>query len=154
MVSGPTSPPKDTGQEEARAPSSLSQTKDYVASFSLASSALPIASFPPTPPSPSFSVEKETNDHAAPLSSVPSSPPFPLSSPFSSFLSYSSCYPSTPSAQMCVHIVVLPGGLIVVFILIRPSPRAPPAAVELLSSFQCGCPRKKTRRSATGIDPY
>ena len=80
--------------------------------------------------STSFSKGKETNDHATRLSSVPSSPSFLSSSPFSSFLSYPPCYTSTPPPR-CVYCCV-PDGLVVVFILILPCPRAPSALGSVL----------------------
>ena len=75
------------------------ETKEYAASFSLASSVLPIPSFPPTPPSPSCSPrarihpyfsydEKESEDRTTPLSLAPASLSSPWFPPFPSFPSY------------------------------------------------------------------
>ena len=142
MDSGPTSPPKDAGEEEARAPASPSPRKRrrrtarrlllVVVRVAIPPPSPPHAPpSPPTPPSdpdPSchlledrreryqssvvpFTKGKKTKDRAAFVSSASSSLPFPLSPPFSSFVSYSPCYPTHRRVYYCIT----PNWLIVVF---------------------------------------
>ena len=68
----------------------------------------------------SFTKEKETKDRQAVVSSASSSPLFPLSPPFSSFISYSPCYPTHRRVYCCI----IPDGLIVIFLcFVRPPAR-------------------------------